>query len=335
MSENSTPLTGRNTLGEWLDHPKGGPIVRELLAGAVGQDESVLAKVRNLPLNSLVSMSQGKLGQETVDELVRAANDGVLPEDASDASSAAGARFAGQTVIITGAGSGIGRATAERVVAEGGRVIAVDVAEGGLHQLAEAAPQDAVVSVRADITNDDDISRIVDAAGGRVDGLANVAGVMDAMQPVHELGNDVWERVMNINVTGTFKLSRAVLPLMIDAGRGSVVNVASEASLRGNAAGAAYTASKHAVVGLTKNSAFFYGPQGIRTNAVAPGPTATAIGGDFASEFAQERMAPFFDLIPPVTTPQTLAASITFLLSEDSANINGQILASDGGWSVQ
>ena len=113
------------------------------------------------------------------------------------------------------------------------------------------------------------------------------------------------------------------------------MNVASEASLRGNAAGTAYTASKHAVVGLTKSAAFLYGPSGIRTNAVAPGPTATGIEGDFRSDFTRERIMPFMALIPPVTTAETLAASITWLLSDDSVNVNGQILASDGGWSVQ
>lgn len=245
------------------------------------------------------------------------------------------ARFAGRTVIVTGAASGIGRATAQRILAEGGRVIAVDLAEEGLESLAAEAPDGAVVPVLADITRGEDVARIVETAGERIDGLANVAGIMDGMVPWHEVEDSLWERVMAVNVTGTFALTRAVLPAMLEAGRGAIVNVTSEAGLRGSAAGTAYTTSKHAVVGLTRSGAVLYGPRGIRTNAVAPGPTATGIEGGMRSEFAQERLGPFFGLIPPVATAQALASSITWLLSDDAENVNGQILASDGGWSAQ
>lgn len=332
MSDAVAPITANNTIGEWIAHPAGGPVIGSLLA-AMGQGDDVLAQIRNLPLGSLVQLSQGKLTQDAVDDLVRAANGGVIPDDAPAAASAA--RFQGSTIIVTGAGSGIGRAVADRLVAEGGRVIAVDVNQAGLDALAAESPADRVVQVTADITNDDDVARIIEAAGERIDGLANIAGIMDGMLPLHELDNAVWERVLNVNVTGTFKLSRAVMPAFLTAGKGAVVNVASEASLRGNAAGTAYTVSKHAVVGLTKSAAFLYGPDGVRTNAVAPGPTATGIEGDFRSEFSKSRLGPFLALIPPVTTAQVLAASITWLLSDDAANINGQILASDAGWSVQ
>jgi NAD(P)-dependent dehydrogenase (short-subunit alcohol dehydrogenase family) len=146
----------------------------------------------------------------------------------------------------------------------------------------------------------------------------------------------MWDRVIGVNLTGTFKLTRAVLPVMIEAGCGTIVNVASEAALRGNASGNAYTASKHAVIGLTKSAAFMYGPHGIRVNAVAPGGVATGI--PFPSNVSQagsERLKPFQSQIPSVTTAEALAASITFLLSADSVNINGAVLVSDGGWSVQ
>ncbi|MDN5706596.1 SDR family NAD(P)-dependent oxidoreductase [Corynebacterium casei] len=332
MSDQISPITGKDTIARWLAHPTGGPIIREFLS-AMSQSEDITDKIQNLPLNSLVELSQGKFTQEAADELVRQANGGVIPEESSSAASTD--RFTGKTVIVTGAASGIGKATAEQIIAEGGRVIAVDVTADRLEALSQTSPEGTVITVTGDITNDADIESIVKAAGDRIDGLANVAGIMDGMLPLHEVDNDSWERVIAVNVTGTFKLSRSVIAVMLKTGGGSVVNVASEASLRGNAAGTAYTASKHAVVGLTKSAAFLYGPNNIRTNAVAPGPTATGIEGDFKSEFGQKRLGPFMALIPPVTTAEVLAKSITWLLSDDSVNINGQILASDGGWSAQ
>jgi len=113
------------------------------------------------------------------------------------------------------------------------------------------------------------------------------------------------------------------------------VNVASEAALRGAAAGLAYTTAKHAVVGMTKSTAFMYAGKSIRVNAVAPGGTATNIEASFASELGQERIGALLTTLPPVAMPDQLAASITWLLSDDATNVTGQILASDGGWSVQ
>lgn len=328
-------LTSKNTIQEWLDDATGGPLLRAILAQA-GQSEEALHPARHLTLRSMVEFGGAAFPQELVETLVKQANGGVIPPDEiEDISAAAPQRFAGKTVIVTGAGSGIGRATARRIIQEGGRVIAVDVQSTGLHTLAEALPGEALVTVTADITTPEGIASIIDAAGSSIDGLANVAGIMDAMTPLHETGDELWRRVFAVNVDGTFALSRAVLPAMLRAGHGAIVNVASEASLRGNAAGTAYTASKHAVVGITKSSAFLYGPSGVRTNAMAPGPTATAIEFSMSSEFARARLAPFASLTPAVAEADRMAASITWLLSDDSANVNGVVLASDGGWSVQ
>ena len=245
-------------------------------------------------------------------------------------------RFAGSTVIITGAASGIGRATAARVAREGGRVIAVDVSAQGLADLVEQLPGVDIVTVIGDITVQSDIDAIVAAAGGSVDGLANVVGIQDDFSPLHETTDAMWDRVIAINLTGIFKLTRAVLPLMLDAGRGSVVNVASGAGLLGSASGNAYTASKHAVVGLTRSAAFMYAQQGIRVNVVAPGAVSTGMPTPaHLSDYGRARLAPFHALIPRIATSEELAASITFLLSDDGVNINGAILSSDGGFSVQ
>ncbi|KRE65485.1 MULTISPECIES: SDR family NAD(P)-dependent oxidoreductase [Micrococcaceae] len=330
------PLTSKNTIQEWLDHMVGGSILRGVLARG-GQTEEDLRPARQLSLRALVELGQGRFSQELVHSLVKEANDGVIPAEETEETiaPATNARFAGKTVIVTGAGSGIGRATARRIISEGGRVIAVDVAPDRLDDLATDSPDGTVVAVAADITSSAGREAILAAVGGRADGLANVAGIMDGMTPLHETEDELWRRVFAVNVDGTFALSRALLPTMLAQGHGSIVNVASEASLRGNAAGTAYTASKHAVVGITKSSAFFYGPSGIRTNAVAPGPTATGIEGTMSSPFARERLSPFMALTPPVVDADQMAASITWLLSDDAANVNGIVLVSDGGWSVQ
>jgi len=244
-------------------------------------------------------------------------------------------RFAGKTVIVTGAASGIGQATALRIAKEGGKVVAADISKERLDVLVEENPGLSLVPVAGDISTEETVAAVIAATGGRIDALANVAGIMDNFAPIHEIEDDLWDRVFRINVTALMQLTRAVIPLMLDAGRGSVVNVSSEAGIRGSAAGAAYTASKHAVVGLTKNSAVIYGPKGLRFNAVAPGPTMTGIEANFGSQMAAERLGPLMQAnIPaPATAPQ-LAASITFLLSDDGTNINGAILTSDGGWSA-
>lgn len=244
-------------------------------------------------------------------------------------------RFAGKTIVVTGAGSGIGQATALRAAKEGGRVIAAEVSQERLDTLLTENAGLDLIPVHGDISSEATIIAIVKAAGQRIDALANIAGIMDNFTPVHEVDDDLWERVLRINLTATMRLTRAVVPLMLNAGTGSVVNVASEAGLRGSAAGVAYTASKHAVVGLTKNSAVIYGPKGLRFNAVAPGATLTNIVADWGSQLAAERLGPLMGAnIPTPATAAQLAASITFLLSEDATNINGAVLASDGGWSA-
>ena len=244
-------------------------------------------------------------------------------------------RFTGRTIIVTGAGSGIGRATATRIANEGGRVIATDVVAERLDALRTELEGFAVETVVGDVAASETIDALIAAAGDRVDGLANIAGIMDAFLPPDEVDDATWERVFSVNVTGPMRLTRAVLPLMIAAGKGSVVNVASEAALKASAAGAAYTSSKHAIAGYTKSVAFFHGPQGIRANAVAPGAVATNIEAPMRSEYAARRVGPIMQTtIPPVAQPEQLAAAITWLLSDDSANVNGAVLPSDGGWSV-
>jgi NAD(P)-dependent dehydrogenase (short-subunit alcohol dehydrogenase family) len=349
----TAPLTADSSIASWLEDPTGNAILTEMLAQG-GQTPDVFKPVRRLAIKRLVKMSRGAFTQEMLDDLVRRAAAGDVPagadaapvaEASPEASEAAVAlrewteridqgRFTGQTVIVTGAGSGIGRATASRVAREGGRVIAVDVSQERLDEfVAEHAGAD-IIPLTADITDDAGVARIVAAAGDTIDGLANIAGIMDDMTPVGDVSDAVWDRVFRVNVNGTMKLMRAVIPAMLAQGGGSIVNTASEAALRGSAAGVAYTASKHAVAGLTKSSAFMYGPSGIRVNAVAPGPTITNIEASFGSPLGSDRIQTAMAVMPDPVEADALAASITFLLSNDGVNVNGIIMASDGGWSA-
>lgn len=328
-------LTAHSTIREWLNDEVGGPLVRGLFE-KTGADPELLTPVLGLPLQQLVAMSQGALPQSVVDDLVRAANGGEIPEDAPTGwvEKPTAGRFAGKTVIVTGAASGIGRATASRIAREGGRVIAADISADRLESLKAEFPD--IVTVAGDLTQQDAIDAVVAAAGERIDGLANIAGINDDFSPAGETTDAVWDRVIAINLTAPFKLIRAVLPIMEKAGSGAILNVSSEAGLRGNASGNTYTASKHGIIGVTKSAAFMYGPKGIRVNSVAPGGVATGIPmPPNMSEYGSARLAPFQQAIPTVATAEHLAASITFLLSDDAVNINGAVLTSDGGWSVQ
>lgn len=347
-------LSVDSSVGDWLAHPVGGAIFRDMLRQA-DQDERVLRPVRRLALRRLISMSKGRFTEEMAQEMVRQANAGEMPAHTTPpAPTTAGVpasevapplsewhetitpgRFAGKTVIVTGAGSGIGRATASRIAREGGRVIAVDISPERLDEFKSSLPDADIVTVTGDIAAEDSIDRIIQRAGDTIDGLANIAGIMDNVTPLHEMSDEIWNRVMSVNVNGMMLLSRAVLPIMLAKRRGAIVNVGSEASLKSSPAGTAYVTSKHAVVGLSKSMAFMYGPSGIRTNVVAPGAVLTNIEATFESELGSSRVNTVLPTMPDAAVPEELAASITFLLSDDGVNINGAVLPSDGGWSVQ
>ena len=247
----------------------------------------------------------------------------------------AASRFQGRTAIVTGAGSGIGRATAVRLAREGARVVAADLSKERLEELVEECAGLPVVPVAGDIAAESSVPELVGAALERVDVLVNNVGIMDGFLPPAELDDATWERVLAVNLTATMRTTRAVLPLMLAAGEGAIVNVSSEAGLRASASGVAYAASKAAVNSLTKSTAVFYRQQGIRCNAVAPGPVATHNDSRIRSALAGSVLGPIMQAtMPPMARPEEVAAAIAWLASDDARNVNGVILACDGGWSA-
>ncbi|WP_017626180.1 SDR family NAD(P)-dependent oxidoreductase [Nocardiopsis chromatogenes] len=246
----------------------------------------------------------------------------------------------GKSTVVTGGGSGIGRAAALRFAEEGARVLIADIAAGAAEKTAEevralGARAEAVVG---DLSRQDVVDRVAATAAerfGGVDVLVNNAGIMDDMSAAADVTDEVWERLIRVNLTAPFLLTRAVLPGMVQRGSGAIVFTASEASLRGSAAGAAYTAAKHGVAGLVKSTAVMYRDQGIRVNAVAPGGTATNITVDAAAEAAGPRaLAPYMAGVGRVAEADELAAAIVFLASDAASNINGAVLPVDNGWSA-
>ena len=196
---------------------------------------------------------------------------------------------------------------------------------------------DRLITVAGDISTQPDVDALVVAttsAHGRVDIVANVAGIMDWFLPAHEVDDETWRRVMAVNLDGPMMLTRAALPGMMERKSGAIVNVASVGGLRGGAAGAAYTASKHALVGLTRNVAWTYAEDGIRCNVVCPGGVTTNIRTTATprSEWGLGRLARIHASGTPSAAPDEIATLISWLSSDEASNVNGAVVTDDGGW---
>jgi NAD(P)-dependent dehydrogenase (short-subunit alcohol dehydrogenase family) len=248
--------------------------------------------------------------------------------------------FDNSSVIVTGGGSGIGRAAALRFAAEGAKVVVADLdADRAKAVVAEiVGAGGTAVPVVGDLSDqavvDQVVATAVEAHGG-VDVLVNNAGIMDGMTATADVTDEEWDRVIRINLTAPFLLARAVVPHMLAKGKGAIVNTASQASLRGSAAGTAYTVSKHGVVGLTKSLAVMYRKEGIRTNAIAPGGTMTAIMTSAPpAGHGPTTLGPYMGNVGRIAEADEQAAVIVFLASDAASNLNGVILPVDNGWSA-
>ena len=238
----------------------------------------------------------------------------------------------GKVAIITGAGSGMGRAMAIRFAKEGAKVTAVDYAGDSAAEtvkMIKTAGGEAL-AVTADVSNAADVDRTVKSttdAFGRLDILCNNAGILD-MHGLMDADWDHWDRVLSINLKAVAVFSQKAVPEMLKQGKGSIVNTASVAGLVGGAGGLSYTAAKHGVVGITKSMALELSPQGIRVNAICPGAISTGMTKDFqdSSEFVADKA------IARWGKAEEIANMALFLASDESSFVTGAPFPVDGGW---
>lgn len=245
-----------------------------------------------------------------------------------------------KVAVVTGAASGIGRAIAVLFAQEGAKVIAADIKESAVRKVVDEINQKGgnAQGIEADMAKESDIEKMIHTAVdtfGSLDILVNNAGIMDNFLTAGNLTNEVWDRVLNVNLTGPFKACRLAIREMTKKNSGVIINISSVGGLFGTRGGAVYVTSKHGLIGLSKNIASTYGRQGIRCNVIAPGGIETNIGNTITEPdmLGMEAMNKGTGEAP-LGEPMDIAQATLFLAGDDSKFVNGATLVVDGGWTA-
>lgn len=244
--------------------------------------------------------------------------------------------FADEVVLITGAGSGMGRSMAREFAAEGATVVALDRDGASAARTADEIGGKAS-AVTADVSQRADVDRAIAetlAHHGRIDVLCNNAGILDGYADALNTSDELWDSIIATNLTGAFLMARGVLPTMIDRGNGSIINTASISGWVAGGGGVAYTASKHGIIGLTKQLAFNHGAQGVRVNAICPGAVQTGMTADLVDDANVQGMIAD-TLAGRWAQPEEIAHLAVFLASDKASFAHGGVYVMDGGWLVR
>lgn len=256
--------------------------------------------------------------------------------------------YTDKVVIITGGGSGLGRAAALSIAKQGGKLVLVDMSKGGLeesrNEILAAAPEAQVEIVEANVTNEEEVKNYVQFTMdkfGKIDGFFNNAGIEGKQNLTEDYGSDEFEKVVSVNLNGVFYGMRHVLKVMKEQGFGSIVNTASVGGIRGVGNQSGYAASKHGVVGLTRNSGIEYGQFGVSINAIAPGAIMTPMVEGSLKQMAGdnwEAAGKEFVSVNPMKRfgkPEEVGNLVAFLLSDAAKFINASVIPIDGGQSYK
>lgn len=250
-------------------------------------------------------------------------------------------RLENKVALITGATAGMGEQIAKLFAKEGASVVLMARRRELLEEVVNKIKADGgtAIAVPGDITKQEDVDTAVTTAVkefGKLDIAVNNAGILDSITPVGDVDDDLWNKVLDVNLTGPMRIFRAAIPEMLKVGGGSIVTISSIGGICGKVSGAAYTSSKHGVIGLSNSTAWMYAKKNIRSNIIAPGFVDTEMSQSLVPEKCNEQglsqCAPAYEISPRTGEPMEIAELALFLASDEAKIVSGAVVKADSGW---